>query len=129
MAKCFTEVLQIPPELFPGKFKALKTLNQFIINTDYIGITNNAVVTVNNNHIQLTLGGSNPQKVLFKDITTIGNGYSTSANRTSSIPNKMYLGTWNNQGVPNYMEPVRDIVVQRCFHASIIHYLKDSLYP
>ncbi|MBK9319469.1 MAG: LruC domain-containing protein [Bacteroidetes bacterium] len=96
--------------IISGKFKALKTLNQFIINTDYIGITNNAVVTVNNNHIQLTLGGSNPQKVLFKDITTIGNGYSTSANRTSSIPNKMYLGTWNNQGVPNYMEPVRDIV-------------------
>jgi LruC domain-containing protein len=96
--------------IISGKFKALKTLNQFIINTDYIGITNNAVVAVNNNHIQLTLGGSNPQKVLFKDITTIGNGYSTSANRTSSIPNKMYLGTWNNQGVPNYMEPVRDIV-------------------
>ncbi|MBL0097850.1 MAG: hypothetical protein IPP46_16160 [Bacteroidetes bacterium] len=48
--------------IISGKFKALKTLNQFVINTDYIGITNNAVVTVNNNHIQLSLGGSNPQK-------------------------------------------------------------------
>ncbi|MBK9401930.1 MAG: LruC domain-containing protein [Bacteroidetes bacterium] len=96
--------------IISGKFKALKTLNQFVINTDYIGITNNAVVTVNNNHIQLSLGGSNPQKVLYKDIHAIGNGYSTSANRTSSIPNKLYLGTWNSQGVPNYMEPVRDIV-------------------
>ncbi len=91
-----------------GKFKVRQSISEVIVNSDYIGIPNNAVVGLQGNSIQLTLGGSNPQKVKFKNSTVAETVTYQAVNRGSSVPNKVYLGNWNNSGVPNYCTPSRD---------------------
>ncbi|MFN0189524.1 MAG: LruC domain-containing protein [Bacteroidia bacterium] len=91
-------------------FKITKTIQQVIVNTDFIGIPNNALVDVQGNFLNLTLGSSNPQRMVIVTPTSRNYVQSTSGNKTSAVPNKIYMGTWNAQGVPNYLVSPRDVV-------------------
>ncbi|MBK7966061.1 MAG: LruC domain-containing protein [Bacteroidetes bacterium] len=91
-------------------FKISKTIHHVIVNTDFIGIPNNSVVDIQGNYLNLTIGSSNPQRVISTDINKrnfIGNSI---GNKLSFVPNKIYMGPWNAQGVPNYLVNPRDVV-------------------
>ncbi len=93
-----------------GSFKVINATSEVIINTDHIGIANNAIAVLQGNFINLTLGGSNPQMLLTKEYKLVHSNSVGYAYRSSSIPNKLYMGTWNLSGVPNYLEPTRDYI-------------------
>jgi LruC domain-containing protein len=91
-------------------FKLLKTVQQVTVNTDFIGIPNNLVATIQGNYLNLTIGSSNPQRTISTEpgIRKIVQG--NNANKVGSIPNKIYMGSWNAQGVPNYLSNPRDVI-------------------
>ncbi|MBK9638514.1 MAG: LruC domain-containing protein [Bacteroidetes bacterium] len=91
-------------------FKITKTIQQVIVNTDFIGLPNNAVVDVQGNYLNLTLGSSNPQQFAISNPNSRNYIQNTSSFKTSTIPNKIYMGTWNAQGLPNYLVSPRDVV-------------------
>ena len=91
-------------------FKITKSFQQVIINTDFIGIPNNVIADVQGNFLNLTLGSSNPQKIVVANSPSRNYTQSTSSYKTSAVPPKIYMGTWNAQGVPHYLVTPRDIV-------------------
>lgn len=91
-------------------FKLAKSIQQVIVNTDFIGIPNNSVVEIQGNYLNLTLGSSNPQRTVSLEPKTRKLAQNNSANKVGSVPNKIYMGTWNAQGVPNYLVNPRDVV-------------------
>ncbi len=70
-----------------------------VIATDFIGLPSETLVEITNGKVNLTIGGIQQQN--FK---------------SGSIPfkstNAVYkpMGTYNSQGVPNYLEPVNDVI-------------------
>ena len=103
-------------------FKITRTIQQVIVNTDFIGIPNNALVDVQGNYLNLTLGSSNPQKIVIANPTVRNSVHSTSSYKTSAVPNKIFMGTWNAQGVPNYLVTPRDVV-----NSSFLNRINQSL--
>lgn len=93
-----------------GRFKATKSMTNVIINTDHIGVTNNVIVNLSSNTINLILGGSNPQLLATKNPDYGKFAYNSTANRTAGVPSKVYMGTWDSQGVPDYLEASRDYI-------------------
>ena len=91
-------------------FKITKSFQQVIINTDFIGIPNNVIADVQGNFLNLTLGSSNPQKIVVANSPSRNYTQSPSSYKTSAVPPKLYMGTWNAQGVPHYLVTPRDIV-------------------
>lgn len=87
-------------------------VKELVVNTDYIGLTNNVLMSVNNGSGSIIIGGSDP-----KLIRTAG----TTANAASPIlgknTNKLSyrLGNYTkgaNAGVPAYLEPTNDALSQ-----------------
>lgn len=96
--------------ILSGSIRLSKTISEVYICSDYIGIANNAVASISGNSISLTLGGSNPQRI--KDVTTILSATNSNANnyRTTAVPTKTYLGSWNSNGLPSYLISPRDVI-------------------
>ncbi len=103
-------------------FKITKSIQQVIVNSDFIGIPNNAIVDVQGNYLNLTLGSSNPQKLVIANPTSRNYVQNTSTYKTNTVPNKIYMGTWNAQGVPNYLVSPRDVV-----NSSFLNRINQSL--
>ncbi|MFA9212765.1 MAG: LruC domain-containing protein [Candidatus Methylacidiphilales bacterium] len=83
------------------------SVSQVIINPNYIGLPNGVILDVNSPIVNLTLGGSAPQK-----ISTVSGRISpikvTSLGKATDY--SFRLGTWNSSGVPNYLVTPRDVV-------------------
>ena len=90
--------------------KVAKSLTQVYVCSNYIGIPNNIVINLNNNNISLVLGGANPQKNNFSTGTIKNFKSQYNYFKSTSIPNKVYLGTWSSNGVPSYLVPQKDII-------------------
>jgi LruC domain-containing protein len=71
------------------------------VQTDYIGIISPGMVDISSGGFELSLGGNNPP-ILFKG----------SAIMKNQNTNYGYLGSYNNLGVPGYLEPVNDVISQ-----------------
>jgi len=72
--------------------------NEIIIRTNFIGLSNEAKLLVENQKVTYTFGGREPG---FKSASQTVSSYNSSYS---------YLGTYNSQGVPNYLEPVNDVI-------------------
>ena len=79
-------------------------LDSVVVATDYIGLPNETKVSIKTGQINLKLGGYYPvTKSAYAGPVTISN--------TVSISNIQFpLGTWNTDGVPNYLESTSDVV-------------------
>lgn len=85
---------------FSREYKVPKYYDHLIITTDYIGLINYAEVPILNNEVKYTFGGKEPPALK-----------SSSANRNiKTSGNFKFLGTYNNDGVPDYLEPVNDVI-------------------
>ena len=91
-------------------FKLSRNLKEVIINTDFIGLPNNAKVNAQGGSISLTLGGSNPQTLVFAEPKYKEFDINSSSYRVLAVPPKVYLGTWAPTGLPNYLSTPRDAV-------------------
>ncbi|HOS48223.1 MAG TPA: LruC domain-containing protein, partial [Bacteroidia bacterium] len=91
-----------------GSARIAKNISQVSVCCDYIGLPNNIVTNLSGNSISLSLGGKNPLKlhnsIPPSKITSLIN------NRNASTPNKVYIGSWDNEGVPSYLDNQRDII-------------------
>lgn len=70
---------------------------QLFVTTDYIGLPKPGLVDLDQNGFDILLGGK-PEKTSFKSIVQ--------ANSTNA--NYKFLGNYNSQGVPDYLEPDDD---------------------
>ncbi len=82
-------------------------LKEIIINTDFIGLPNNLVGNIQGDQLLAVIGGSVPQKLYSADTKSqlLSFPLGKNANKFSSK-----LGTWDNNGKPNYLLPTRDVV-------------------
>ena len=82
-------------------------LKEIIINTDFIGLPNNLVGNIQGDQLLAVIGGSVPQKLYTADTKSqlLSFPLGKNANKFSSK-----LGTWDNNGKPNYLLPTRDVV-------------------
>lgn len=82
-------------------------IKEIVINTDFIGLPNNLVGTIQANQLLALIGGSAPQKLYTADTKTQTMSFplGKNANRFSSK-----LGNWDNNGKPNYLMPTKDVV-------------------
>ncbi len=94
--------------IFSTSFMAPKSVKEVIIRTSYIGLPENIPADLSTGSINVTLGGSSPQKI--KQHSSSGNNIpaSGSAARNTYVPVLSYLGGWNTQGVPNYLSSSRE---------------------
>ena len=81
-------------------------LTKLVINTNFIGLVNNAIMNVTGPSGTMILGGSNPQHVDV--VAPLRTSNPNLTQRSQAVPTKNYLGTWDNDGVPNYLESTRD---------------------
>jgi len=93
-----------------GQLNVIKTIDQLIVNTDFIGLPNNALVDVPGNFLSLNLGGSSPQRIVFAESKNRNFTAAHASSKIGAVPNKNFMGTWNFQGVPNYLSLPRDVV-------------------
>lgn len=87
-----------------------KTLKEVIIRTGYIGLPDNALADISSGTINMVMGGSHPQKIKQHPNSYNTYHHSNSTFRNSGIPNLVFLGSWNTQGVPAYLTGTRDII-------------------
>ncbi|MBU2650924.1 MAG: LruC domain-containing protein [Bacteroidetes bacterium] len=80
-------------------FPAASYRESFVITTRYIGLPNIIEVPVSNGILEYTFGGKNKTASL-KGTAGVMN------------PDFLYLGTYNSLGVPDYLEPVGDVIPQ-----------------
>ncbi|MEA3443982.1 MAG: LruC domain-containing protein [Bacteroidota bacterium] len=75
-------------------------ISEIVVGTNYLGLIDRVLVPILNNRAEQVIGGG---RINTKSIRSTG--------EFSSI-NYNTLGTWNSQGVPNYLEPVGDTISQ-----------------
>ena len=88
-----------------GKLSAYKAipayLQEVVVVSNYVGMLDKVVVPVRNNTIQYT----------FTPVTrNSGSRLAATANARTSAGKFTYLGTYNNQGVPDYLTLPNDVV-------------------
>lgn len=85
--------------LFECDYSIPAYCTDLVITTDYIGLPNAQKVTLENGNIEFTFGGKSKK----------------SATKETLIPKSTnsefrFLGTYNSQGVPDYLEPIDDVI-------------------
>jgi LruC domain-containing protein len=78
-------------------------LDSLVIRTDYPGLPNETQVLIHAANLEVQLGGK------FEPNSKGGRTASSGKTEASGFT---YMGTYNSQGVPNYLEPVNDYVSQ-----------------
>lgn len=80
------------------------SLNTVMVTTRYLGLQKEMKLAITGNKLEGIFGGKAPAPVKTKS------GGKPFASALS--PNITYMGTFNNSGVPDYLEPVNDVVDQ-----------------
>ena len=70
-----------------------------VITTDYIGLPNAQKVTLENGNIEFTFGGKSKKSVIKETLIP-----------KSTNSEFRFLGTYDSQGVPDYLEPIDDVI-------------------
>lgn len=100
-------------------------LKEVVINTDYIGVVNNVLATVNNGRVSARIGGKNPQLVRTAEQKNLpksfllGKAFSRLSYKLGSF------STGSNGGVPNYLVQPNDNVTSQ-FLADVNATLPES---
>ncbi|RYU96944.1 LruC domain-containing protein [Emticicia agri] len=85
-------------------------VKQVAIRPNYIGLPAQVIVEIANNKVQLNLGGKNPQVtgyVVERNMPVAPSGARATA---QDYPPISYMGSWDSNGVPKYLESTRDAV-------------------
>jgi LruC domain-containing protein len=94
-----------------GNFKLASYYTQVVVDPRYIGVMRNAVVRIVNNTISGTIGGSNGYSGnVVADVVLGGRPQNTGNQQRPTAATISYLGTYNNQGKPDYLLPTNDVI-------------------
>ncbi|MFY8109969.1 MAG: LruC domain-containing protein [Bacteroidia bacterium] len=85
------------------------SVTEVIINTDFLGLPNNLIGTIQGGKLNANIGGSAPQRLVTAD-TRKNYPIAPLGKNASKFSRK--LGTWDNNGRPNYLMPSRDNISQ-----------------
>lgn len=96
-----------------GIIKLPSYVTEIVVNPNYLGVIRNAVVSIAAQTISCTLGGSNTFSGNVVPNSPLGGRPAQPTAYTGfkpmSAPYK-YMGTYDNMGKPNYLEPVNDVI-------------------
>ncbi len=87
--------------VYEVNYKVPTYYDSLYVQTDFVGIVSPGMVELSNGGFNLSLGGKH-EPIPFKSSMDIG----------SRNTNFTYLGGYNTSGVPDYLEPVNDVVTQ-----------------
>lgn len=87
--------------------KIPRTLNSLIIRTVFPGIPDYTLVNLNTGTVQVTLGGSNPQKA-WNNLECGDIEVHPSEWRGANLPTHRMCGSWDRQGVPGYLSATKE---------------------
>lgn len=93
--------------LFESAIRVPSYINEILVNTDYIGLSENVIVPVKNNRVEVTYRGGNTTEQFRSADTDKISGQDFSFFGKAGL-NFRYLGGYTTLGVPTYLEPVRD---------------------
>lgn len=78
--------------------------------TDFIGVPNSLTVNIENQKAIFQIGGSKPTTSMFVENNTESFAREAATEAALALPTIKSLGTWNNAGVPNYLEPINESI-------------------
>ncbi len=84
-------------------------VTEIVINTDYLGLPNNLIGTIQAGKLTVNIGGSAPQRLVTADTRK---HYPTAPLGKNASKFSRKLGRWDNNGRPNYLMPSRDNISQ-----------------
>jgi len=99
-----------------GSVKLSTSIDQVVIDPKYLGVIRNAAVNIVNGTVLCTLGGSNGYSgnVALNSPLTGGRPANNSGigplRPVGATPPYSYLGTYNSQGKPNYLESTNEVI-------------------
>ncbi len=85
------------------------SVTEIIINTDYLGLPNNLIGTIQGGKLTANIGGSAPQRLVTADTRK---NYPTAPLGKNASKFSRKLGSWDANGRPNYLMPSRDNISQ-----------------
>jgi len=90
-----------------------KHITQLEITTDYPGLPNSRIVDLTTGKaVNLTLGGSAPVNAGGRLATNLSSQSLQELRAATNMPTLQVLGTWNNSGLPNYLELPNELISQ-----------------
>jgi LruC domain-containing protein len=84
-------------------------VTEIVINTDYLGLPNNLIGTIQAGKLTVNIGGSAPQKLVTADTRK---HYPTAPLGKNASKFSRKLGSWDANGKPNYLMQGRDNISQ-----------------
>lgn len=85
-------------------------VKQVAIKPNYIGLPTQIIVEIANNKVQINLGGKDPQLSGYVVEPTIPTMIAGARAAAQEYPPISYMGDWDSNGVPKYLESTRDAV-------------------
>ena len=97
-----------------GTMNVPASLTNVVVDPHYLGVMRNATVSIVSGNVLCVLGGPNVYGGNVIPNVTYGGGRMahpvSSSHRDMGLPNLAYMGTYTSDGVPNYLEPVGDVI-------------------
>ena len=94
-----------------GTVKLPAYLLQVVVDPKYLGVLRNAVVNIVNNKIECTIGGVNGYTGnVVPDVILGGRPFNNGLIGRPTAAIYSYMGTYNNQGKPNYLESANQTI-------------------
>jgi LruC domain-containing protein len=94
-----------------GTVKLPAYMEQVVVDPKYLGLLHNAVVNIVNKKIICTIGGSDGYSGnVVPDITLGGRPFNSGYVGRPTAAVYSYMGTYNNQGKPNYLESTNQTI-------------------
>lgn len=95
-----------------GEVKLPAYLDQLVVDAKYLGVIRNAAVSIAASKVTCTLGGSNGYSgnVILNSPLSGGKPAKTSAGSQKPLVAYSYMGTFDGQGKPNYLEPANAVI-------------------
>lgn len=85
-------------------------IKKLTFKTDFIGVPNSLTVNIENQKAIFQIGGSKPSTSMFVENDFESFAREAVAEEALGLPTIKNLGSWNNSGVPNYLEPVNESI-------------------
>lgn len=108
-----------------GSVAVPQYVDTLIIDPQYVGLMRYAKTLISNDMVTATIGGSNNGTNILESSYRVADSKFKSLGLSSNITGSTvysYMGTYDNNGVPNYLEPQRDVI-----SAKLLSYVNSSL--
>ena len=93
-----------------GTVKLSSALSQVVVDPKYIGVIRNATVNIVGSSLTCTLGGTNGYSGNVVLNSPLSGRVANAPSNQKPLSAYSYLGTYDAQGKPNYLEPTNEVI-------------------